>query len=315
MRAVAAAAQAQFSARLRAHADATVSRVCVGLDPRPSAHPLTDPASHGGDLAAVGRAITEYACAVLDATHDLVACCKPQAAFFEALGLPGLQALADVMAHARTLGLPIILDAKRGDIGSTAEAYADAYLTGGAFAADALTVNPYLGLDTLEPFIHAAQANGRGLFVLVRTSNPGSATLQELELAAGGSLYQHLAARLTERAASLSADEHGYGLLGAVGGATAPAQLARLRESLPHSLLLVPGYGAQGGTAADVAHAFDANGWGAVVNSSRGIMYPHASVAASSLSEVRTAARQAATAMRADLQRALVRASAGSAPG
>ncbi len=279
--------------------------MCVGLDPRPAAHPLTDPTALGS-AAEVARAVTRLSCAVLDATHDVAACCKPQAAFFEALGLAGLQALADVMEHARSLDLPIILDAKRGDIGSTAEAYAHAYLTDGAFAADALTVNPYLGLDTLEPFIQAAEANGRGLFVLVRTSNPGSATLQELTV--GGSsaaLYQHLAARLTERATALQTDDAGYTLLGAVGGATAPAQLADLRRRLPRSVLLVPGYGAQGGGAEDVAHAFDAHGSGAVVNASRSLMYSERARSAGNLEEIRAAARAAAVAMRADLTRAV----------
>lgn len=296
-----------FSARLHAHARSTGSVVCVGIDPRPTAHPLTAPEAHGHDATRTAQAVTAYSNAVLDATHDVVACCKPQAAFFEALGLPGLQALADVMAHARSLGLPIILDAKRGDIGSTAEAYADAYLTDGAFAADALTINPYLGLDTLEPFIAAAEANGRGLFVLVRTSNPGSATLQELEVSGGSRVYQLLAGRLTERAAELGSDDRGYGLLGAVGGATAPAQLADLRARLPHSLLLVPGYGAQGGSADDVTHAFDENGWGAVVNSSRGIMYSPEARSSSSLADVRQATRQAAMAAREDLAAALER--------
>ena len=296
-----------FSAQLRSHAQSTGSAVCVGIDPRPTAHPLTSPATHNDDPVAVARSVASYAKAVLDATHDVVACCKPQAAFFEALGLPGLEALADVMAHARSLGLPLILDAKRGDIGSTAEAYAEAYLTDGAFSADALTVNPYLGLDTLEPFIAAAASNHRGLFVLVRTSNPGSAGLQELELAQGPLLYQNLAERLTERSVTLGTDEHGYSLLGAVGGATAPEQLADLRRLLPRSLLLVPGYDAQGGSADDVTHAFDADGWGAVVNSSRGIMYSPAAKEADTLGEIAQAARVAAIAAREDLQAALGR--------
>ena len=296
-----------FSAVLRSHAESTGSAVCVGVDPRPAAHPLTSPEAHDHDPVAVARSVAAYAKAVLDATHDVVACCKPQAAFFEALGLPGLEALADVIAHARSLGLPLILDAKRGDIGSTAEAYADAYLTDGAFAADALTVNPFLGIDTLEPFIAAASTNHRGLFVLVRTSNPGSAGLQELELTSGSLLYQNLAGRLTERAVTLGTDEHGYSLLGAVGGATAPEQLADLRRLLPRSLLLVPGYGAQGGSADDVTHAFDADGWGAVVNSSRGIMYSPAGQDATSLAEVGESARTAALAARQDLRDALGR--------
>ncbi len=247
---------------------------------------------------------------MLDATHDLVACCKPQSAFFEALGLAGLEALATVMRHARQLGLPVILDAKRGDIGSTAEAYASAYLTEGDLAADALTVNPYLGLDSLEPFVASAAANGRGLFVLVRTSNPGSADLQEVRSADDRPLYLRLADALNERAAALPRDAQGYTLIGAVAGATQPNAIRELRATLPSSLLLVPGYGAQGGSAADAALAFDTNGWGAVVNASRSITYPAAAVTAMSLKEVGAAARAAAAGARADLREALAARSA-----
>jgi len=303
-----------FATRLAARSAAAGSVVCLGLDPRPGAHPLT--AGHAADPRAAALAVARYLTAVMDATHDLVACCKPQVAFFEALGLPGLEALARVMAHARSLGLPVILDAKRGDIGTTAEAYARAYLAplatrGGAgaeLAADALTVNPYLGLDTLEPFIAAAESSGAGLFVLVRTSNPGSGDLQELRLEGGGALYTRLADALAARAASLPADSHGYSSLGIVAGATNPGAIRDLRARSPRSLLLVPGYGAQGAGAADVAHAFDANGWGAVVNASRGLSYPPAAADAGSLREVAAAARAAAKAMRDDLDRVRGRA-------
>src|SRR5690606_9306648 len=132
-----------------------------------------------------------YLAAVLEAVSDLVAACKPQAAFFEAMGPAGYAALAELTALARDLGVPVVLDAKRGDIGSTAAAYAEAYLGDGPLAADALTVNPYLGLDTLEPFVAAAVRGGRGLYVLVRTSNPGSRDLQGLELAGGGRSEEH----------------------------------------------------------------------------------------------------------------------------
>ncbi len=291
-----------FSERLHTRAAAARSVVCLGLDPRPDAHPLT---AGKADARRTAKAVAAYLGAVLDATHDLVACCKPQSAFFEALGLPGLEALAAVMDHARSLDLPIILDAKRGDIGSTAEAYAGAYLTEGDLAADALTVNPYLGLDTLEPFIAAAEKHGRGLFVLVRTSNPGSADLQEVRSAASEPLYLHLARALGERAASLPRDAHGYTSLGAVVGATQPAASSELRGELPASLFLVPGYGAQGGSATDAANAFDAHGRGAVVNAARSITYPAAAAAAASLKEVGAAARAAAALMREDLAVAL----------
>lgn len=287
------ASSAPFTSRLRARAAAAGSALCLGIDPRPAGSPLTHPQAFDHDLVRVAAAVTEHAKAVLDATHEVIACCKPQVAFFEALGLPGLQALADVMAHARTLGLPVILDAKRGDIGSTAEAYARAYLHDGAFSADALTVNPYLGMDTLEPFIDVAALGGRGLFVLVRTSNPGSATLQGLELTGGDHLYQRLADLLTARSSSLQADEEGYTLLGGVVGATTGAALQELRRRLPSGFLLVPGLGAQGGDPHDVALAFDERGSGAIVNASRAIMYPPGAPT-TSLSEAGQAARAAA---------------------
>jgi orotidine-5'-phosphate decarboxylase len=292
---------ASFSERLHERVLRLDTRVCLGIDPRPAAHPWTDPAAHAHDPARVGRAVAAYARAVLDATHDLVACVKPQSAFFEALGIPGLIALAQVIADARSRGVPVILDAKRGDIGSTAEAYAAAYLADGVFAADALTVNPYLGLDTLEPFLAAAEAGGRGVFVLVKTSNPGSGDLQDVATVDGGRLHERLADALARRNADMARDAHGYGPLGAVVGATYPRELAAARARLPGSILLVPGYGAQGGTAPDVAAAFDARGLGAVVNASRSLFYPTRG------DDVGSAARAAAAAMRDDLNAALAR--------
>ena len=199
-----------------------------------------------------------YVRTVLDATHDRIACAKPQSAFFEALGVPGIVALAQVLADLRDRGIPAILDAKRGDVGSTAEAYAAAYLADGVFAADALTVNAYLGLDTLEPFLNAAVAGDRGVFVLVKTSNPGSGDLQDVATDDGRRVYERLADALAERAERLPRGADGYAALGAVAGATYPAEVAALRARLPRALLLVPGYGAQGGTAADAVGAFDA---------------------------------------------------------
>ncbi|HLV12011.1 MAG TPA: orotidine-5'-phosphate decarboxylase, partial [Trueperaceae bacterium] len=229
--------------------------------------------------------------------------CKPQAAFFEAMGPAGYAALAEVTALARDLGVPVVLDAKRGDIGSTAAAYAEAYLGDGPLAADALTVNPYLGLDTLEPFVAAAVRGGRGLYVLVRTSNPDSRDLQGLELAGGGTVASRLAERLAARAAELDADAQGYTALGAVAGA--PEDLAWLREALPRSPLLVPGYGAQGGRADDVAPAFDARGLGALVNASRTLTYGLGFADAATVDEVASLARTAAAAMRDGIEAAV----------
>ncbi len=304
-----------FAARLHARRRRLGTAVCLGLDPRPTAHPLTDPARLGAAHPwddAVLAAVTEYCTAILDATSDVIAACKPQAAFFEALGPGGIQVLAAVMAHARRLGVPVILDAKRGDIGTTATAYAAAYLGAGPLAADALTVSPYLGLDTLEPFVTAAVGGGRAVYVLVRTSNPGSRDLQGLALAAGGTVAGHLAQRLARLAEALPTDEDGYTCLGAVAGD--PGAMAAVRAALPRSPLLVPGYGAQGSEARDVLPAFDGSGLGAVVNASRTLTYGAGFDQAGTFAELGTRARAAASAMRDELESALaagVRASAG----
>lgn len=262
-----------LSDRLRTVAFRHESRVCLGIDPRPEAHPSTHPSALDFDGARIAKAVTTYFRDVMDACHDIVACVKIQSAFFERLGVPGWIGMAQLLADARSLDLPVILDAKRGDIGSTAQAYADAYLGEGAFVADALTVNPYLGFDTLEPFVSRAAAEGRGVFCLVRTSNPGAGDLQELTTSDGRTVSEHVADALTERAYDLGVDAFGYGPIGAVVGATAASRIAAFRRRLPHSLLLVPGYGAQGATAHDVAGAFDDEGWGAIVNASRSLTY------------------------------------------
>jgi len=254
-----------FAARLHERVRTLDSRVCLGIDPRPGLH------AHAEGAAA--EAVADYFELLLEATHDLVACCKPQSAFFEAMGSDGFHALERVMAKARSLGVPVLLDAKRGDIDTTAAAYAEAYLGDGRLAADALTVNGYLGMDSLEPFVRAVQGRGRGVFVLLKTSNPGSSDIQDLELAGGGRLYQHLGGLLRARATSLPTDARGYTGLGVVVGATHAAHLAELRRALPSSVMLVPGYGAQGGSAADVAAAFDAAGFGAVISASRSLTY------------------------------------------
>lgn len=261
-----------FARRLNDRIRQTDSRVCLGIDPRPEAHPLTHPDRFGGDPAQVAKAVVYYFQAIIEASADVVACYKLQAAFFEALGIPGMIAMAQLVADLKGRGLPVILDAKRGDIGSTAEAYAAAYLGDGVFGSDALTVNPYLGRDSLEPFVEQAVAKERGLFVLVKTSNPGSRDLQDLTTSDNRAVYLHTAA-MVDTLGRAYRDEDGYSPVGAVVGATHPQVLREVRQVLPHSVLLVPGYGAQGASAEDVAGAFDADGLGAVVNSSRALSY------------------------------------------
>ena len=225
----------------------------------------------------VADAYKKFCCELIDVVHSLVPAVKPQAAFFEQIGPAGMQALADTVYYARQRGLIVILDAKRNDIGSTAAAYAEAYLgrtEAQGWTADALTVSPYLGDDSLTPFVDVAVRCNTGVFVLVKTSNPGGALFQDLETN-GRPLYEHVA----EHVDGLADDTQnwtGYGVVGAVVGATYPEQLARLRSLMPHSWFLVPGYGAQGGTAGNVAAAFDDLGLGAIINSSRAIIFAHA---------------------------------------
>jgi orotidine-5'-phosphate decarboxylase len=261
-----------FAERLHQRIETLNTRVCLGIDPRPASHPLTDPKRYEGDPAQVAKAVVGYFREIIEATQQLVACYKPQSAFFEVLGIPGMVALAQLIADIKSLGIPVLLDAKRGDIASTAQAYASAYLGDGVFGSDALTVNPYLGMDSLEPFFQAALAHHRGVFVLIKTSNPGGSDFQNVETSDGMYLFDHVAYRLAERARS-AVDASGYAPFGAVVGATYWQELAHLREVLPNSILLVPGYGAQGGAAEQLAAAFDALGYGAIVNASRSLTY------------------------------------------
>jgi orotidine-5'-phosphate decarboxylase len=252
--------------------------LCAGIDPRWEQLPLAIRRRHpGGTLDAMAAAFEEFSLRVLDIVAPLVPAVKPQSAFFEACGPAGMRTLQNVLARAKALGLITILDNKRGDIASTAEAYADAALAGTPFegsrqqvwGADALTVNPYLGRDAVEPFLTSARRCDGGVFVLVRTSNKGAGQFQDLA-SAGKPVYQHVA----EAVGAWTAENLGvcgYGDVGAVVGATHPAELARVRQWIPHVIFLVPGYGAQGGSGADVAAAFRADGSGAIVNSSRGI--------------------------------------------
>jgi orotidine-5'-phosphate decarboxylase len=266
-----------FAERLIAAVRHRQNPVLVGLDPRWESLPLGLRVAERRDYAAVADAYRRFCCGVIDVVAALVPIVKPQAAFFEEIGPAGMAALADVIRHARDRGLLVILDGKRNDIGSTATAYARGYLGGATdcpWAADALTVSPYLGDDSLEPFVKVAQERGAGVFVLVKTSNPGGKLFQDLRVD-GRPLFQHVAA-FVEQLAVQTAGAGGYGAVGAVVGATYPDELSQLRSLMPHTWFLVPGFGAQQGTAADVAGAFDPSGLGAVVNNSRNIIFAHA---------------------------------------
>jgi orotidine-5'-phosphate decarboxylase len=255
--------------------------LCVGLDP----HLASIPAEFGvrpeqpcTDDTVAG--VTRFMHSVLEECAGQVAVVKPQIAFFEQLGWRGLRALEELVQRARELELLVLLDAKRGDIGSTAQAYCDAYLKPDSpWAVDAVTLNPYLGLDSLEPFARAAREYGAGLFVLARTSNRGAQDFQN-RLLDGAPLYQHVARALGPLCRTLRGST-GWSSLGVVAGATYPVEARQLRGLLPKALFLVPGYGAQGASASDALAGFVAGPEGApeggLVNSSRGVLFPDAS--------------------------------------
>jgi orotidine-5'-phosphate decarboxylase len=267
------------------------SRLCLGLDPRPTMHPSTHPNAHSGNLERIANAVERHCLEVLEACADSIAAVKPNLAYYEALGIPGLIALKRVCATARVMGIPVILDGKRGDFPSTAEAYASAWLTG-EHAGDALTVNPFLGFETLEPFLRAARDHDGAIFTLVKTSNPGSKDIQSLETVTS-TISEVIAAHLTREA------NGNYGAVGAVIGATHTAELEGWRAKLPGVLLLLPGLGAQGAKAKDLTAAFDQNGLGAIATASRALQY------ASSGTDYALQARAAAIIMRDELNAAL----------
>lgn len=267
--------------------------VMVGIDPRFAELPEQLQPQSRPDVFDLREKIAEayrtFAQEIVRTVADHVPVVKFQSAFFEAVGPLGLLAMADAMRTAHEFGLLVVLDGKRNDIGSTAQAYAEAYLGGavGPWASDALTVNPFLGRETLDPFVRRATQTAGGVFVLVRTSNPGSKDLQTLPSdpfstgggrGEGSSFPIDVSDRIADWVESYSQEQvgkSGYGPVGAVVGATHPAEIERFRRRMPHAPLLLPGYGAQGGSAADTSPAFDAHGLGAVVNNSRGIIFAY----------------------------------------
>lgn len=266
-----------YADRLSAAVQRCQNPVLVGLDPRLESLPASLVASIGSATPAATAAAYEQFCrGVIDVVASIVPAVKPQAAFFEQLGPDGMVALGRVIRYASQAGLIVILDGKRNDIGSTAVAYAEGMLGPGnqsPWGADALTVSPYLGDDSLRPFVDVAIRRQAGIYVLVKTSNPGGAMLQDL-VADGKHIYEHVGS-FVNRLAQESLGQCGYGAVGAVVGATWPEQLSQLRSAMPHTWFLVPGFGSQGGTAADVAGAFDHRGLGAIVNNSRGILFAY----------------------------------------
>jgi orotidine-5'-phosphate decarboxylase len=256
-----------FGDRLAEAVELKRSQLVVGLDPRPDLFPVE-----------VGQDVARFCRGIIDAVAPHAVAVKPQLAFFEALGVEGIAACEEACAYARTAGLLVLLDGKRGDIGSTARAYAAAYLEPRAVdeepAADALTVNPYLGRDSVDPYLAACRRHGRGIFCVVKTSNAGGAEVQDLSLSDGRPVWQHVALLVADWGADL-VGERGLSSVGAVVGATHPRAVSEARRLLPQSVLLLPGVGAQGATPADVARAFTSGPASALVAVSRSVMYAY----------------------------------------
>lgn len=266
----------------------TNAPIVVGLDPMLSYIPehITKKAyeEYGETLAGAGEAIWQFNKAIVDSTYDIIPAVKPQIAMYEQFGLEGLAAYKKTVDYCKEKGLVVIGDIKRGDIGSTSAAYAAGHLgkvevgshTYAGFNEDFATVNPYLGSDGVKPFIDVCKEEKKGLFILVKTSNPSSGEFQD-QLIDGKPLYELVGEKVAEWGESHMGDSYSY--IGAVVGATYPEMGKVLRKVMPKSYILVPGYGAQGGKGADLVHFFNADGLGAIVNSSRGIIAAYKSAA------------------------------------
>ena len=262
---------------------------------------------YGETLQAAALAVKEFDCGLIDALCDIVPAVKPQSAYFEMLGWQGMQVMEEVIAYAQSKGMFVIADIKRGDIGTTATAYSEAWLgttqvgetACPVFNADCVTLNGYMGSDSLNPFINTCKELGKCAFALVKTSNPSSVELQDM--VAGDRVVYKVMGDLIERLSKDTVGKYGYTALGVVVGATHPSELKDLRRRLEKSFFLVPGYGAQGGTAEDVQYAFDRYGHGAIINASRSIMCAWKKTGNNGL-DYQEAARAAAIQMRDELR-------------
>ena len=284
----------------------------AGLDPKPEQIPphilkmACD--QYGETLAGAAEAVWQFNRGLIDALSDVVPAVKPQSAYYARLGWRGMEMLEKTIQYARSKGLYVVADIKRGDIGATATAYSEGWLgktvvgqsSFSTFDADCVTLNGYMGSDAITPFLKDCEKYDKCVFALVRTSNKSAVDLQD-QMCGEKHIYEVMG-ELTEQWAGDFVGEYGYNRVGAVTGATYPEQIKTLRAQLPHTFFLVPGYGAQGGTAEDVQYAFDANGRGAIVNSSRGIMCAWKKTGHNG-EDYQQAARDAAIAMREDICR------------
>jgi orotidine-5'-phosphate decarboxylase len=266
-----------FADRLAEAVARKQSQLVVGLDPRLDLLPMELRGEAVLGRAAAASSVARFCKGIVDAVGPYVVAVKPQSAFFEALGSDGFHALEEVCEYARAAGLLVLADAKRNDIGSTSRAYAEAFLEPrdeGPPLADAMTAAPYLGLDSVEPFLAACRRHGAGVFFLVRTSNAGAADVMDLALSDGRPLWHHVAELVREWGEPL-VGESGMSSVGAVVGATHPRAVSEARRLLPQTPMLLPGVGAQGATPADVARAFTAGQASALVTASRSVIYAY----------------------------------------
>ena len=285
----------------------------AGLDPKPEYVPdhilKACYEQYGETLQGAAEAIYQFNRGLMDALCDIVPAVKPQSAYYERLGWRGMEVMERTIHYAHEKGLYVIADIKRGDIGSTAEAYSDGWLGTTkvgeqnlpVFQADCVTLNGYMGADSVNPFLNTCKEQDKSVFILVKTSNPGSGELQNVSAGQGDTVYG-LMADLIEKWGAGTEGKYGYTMAGAVAGATHPDELKQIRARMPHTFLLVPGYGAQGGTAEDVQYAFQKDGHGAIVNASRSIMCAWKKTGKDGL-DYQEAARNAAIAMRDDIAR------------
>lgn len=251
----------------------------MGLDPRYDMLPECIKQKYSGSVEKICEGILEYNKALMDSVCDIIPAVKPQMAFYEAFGIDGIRCFQETCKYAKEKNMIVIVDAKRGDIGSTAESYSNAYIGKtkvedklyGLDYIDFITVNAYFGTDCVKPFIEDCKKYDKGIFILVKTSNPSSGELQDLKLQNGKTIYETMG-NLVEDWGKELVGENGYSSVAAVVGATYPEQLQTLRTQMPHTFFLIPGYGAQGGKAEDIALGFDKNGLGGIINASRSLM-------------------------------------------
>lgn len=251
----------------------------IGLDPRYEMIPEFIKNKYEKNLEGVAEAILEFNKKIIDAVYDIIPAVKPQIAFYEMYGLEGMKVFEKTCKYAKEKGMIVIADIKRGDIGTTAKAYSNAFLgktligdkEESIYDVDFVTLNPYMGIDAIKPFIDDCKKYNKGVFILVKTSNPSSGDIQDLQLESGEKVYTKVV-KLVEEWGKDLVGEYGYSSISAVVGATYPKQLEELRKEAPHTFFLIPGYGAQGGKAEDILLGFDKNGIGGIVNSSRGLM-------------------------------------------